>query len=178
MKKNINLFCAAALMSALCAGFVACNEPKETDPWLGKEIPGIETHHATGTVIGSYGNGFASLLVQVDEEFPIGKPVEVASSFNPSDPDLYTYQPYPCSTLKNDTHSSLTYHNLIQVQYKLPVKIGNRISFSGREIQDITITGKDRDLFIIGDGLANAFCIKPNVPIYVITKYEIITVKD
>jgi hypothetical protein len=29
MKKNLTLFCAGVLMSALCAGSVACNEPKE-----------------------------------------------------------------------------------------------------------------------------------------------------
>ncbi len=31
MKKTLILFCAGVLMSALCVGFVACNEPKDSE---------------------------------------------------------------------------------------------------------------------------------------------------
>ncbi|MCL1942593.1 MAG: hypothetical protein FWF54_03465, partial [Candidatus Azobacteroides sp.] len=34
------------------------------------------TKNITGTVIGNYSNGFFSLLVQVDEKYPIGKIIE------------------------------------------------------------------------------------------------------
>ncbi len=67
---------AGALMSAFCVGLAACNESeilKPAEDGLGREIPGVETHHATGTIIGSYTNGFGSWLVQVDEEYPLGK---------------------------------------------------------------------------------------------------------
>jgi hypothetical protein len=39
MKKNLKLFFAGVLMSALCVGFMACNEPK--DPQESEETEGI-----------------------------------------------------------------------------------------------------------------------------------------
>lgn len=160
MKTRANIFCTAALMSVLCAGFVACDEPKEQETGLGKEIPGMETYHATGTVIGSYNNGFASLLVQVDDGFPIGKTIEPVEYKR-----LYTSLP-----------ENVTYRNVIQVQCKLPTGKGYRISFSFREYR----AEKDfESLFAINGGTELTFGEqKPDVPIYVITKYEIITVKD
>jgi hypothetical protein len=174
MKKMFTLICAGVLVSALATAFVACNnEPDEPgqneESGLGEVIPGIETQQATGTVIGSYSNGFGSLLVQVDEKYPIGKPIEVASSYSPNDPNLYTYQPYPCATLKNDTQSTLIYQNMIQVQWKLPIEAGNKLSFSFRKF----LKEKDDELFTVRL-TQNEFCMPPDTPIYVITDYKII----
>lgn len=104
MKTIINTFCAAVLMSVLCVG---CSESKqEFELGLGEEIPGMEIQKATGTMIGSYFNGFCSGLVQVDEEYPIGKTIEYADG---------------------------THQNMIQVQSTLPIKLRSKISFSFRE---------------------------------------------
>ncbi|MDR1670889.1 MAG: hypothetical protein LBR57_00020 [Alistipes sp.] len=146
MKKLMTFFLAGALISALSVG---CNSSKESNklPGLGEEIPGMEVKHATGTIIGSYSNGFGSLLVQVDEDFPIGEPIEYFDSF-------------PCTSLPETG----TYQNMIQVQANLP-KVGKRISFSVREYQD----EKDRDLFTLGSGFGNTLCGPPSVPMYVVT---------
>ncbi|MDR1671403.1 MAG: hypothetical protein LBR57_02680 [Alistipes sp.] len=146
MKKLMTFFFAGALMSALSVG---CNSSKESNklPGLGEEIPGMEVKHATGTIIGSYSNGFGSLLVQVDADFPIGESYE------------YVNGARNCLSLPYGT-----YQNLIQVQACLS-NVGKRISFSVREYQD----EKDRDLFTLGSGFGNTQCIPPSVPMYVVT---------
>jgi hypothetical protein len=157
MKRILMFFCAAALVSALCAG---CNNSGSNDApqksGLGEEIQGVEIKQATGTIIGSYSNGFSSLLLQVDEAFPIGGTIEPVEYKR-----LYT-------TLPEDG----TFHNMIQVQCDLSVEIGKKISFSCREYQ----AEKDFEpLFSANGGAARMFGEpKPDVPIYVITKYEIL----
>ncbi len=147
MKNIFHLFCAGVLLSGLCTGLVGCNN--ETDNGLGEEISGMEIKQVTGTIIGGYSNGFGSLLVQVDEKYPIGKTLEY-------------FDFMPCMTLPEDG----TYKNMIQVQWNLPRTESKRISFSARMFEET----KDRGLFTIGSGIGNAMCGSPNVPIYVITE--------
>jgi hypothetical protein len=156
MKKILKLLSAGMLMSALCAGLAACNEPKDLELGLGKEIPRLEVKEATGTIIGIFADhGFGCFFVQVDEEFQIGETIE------------YVDSPGDFTTLPKDG----TYDNMIQVQHKLSVEIGDRISFSFREY----VAKEDfESLFIRGDGSTTTAHIPPHVPIYVITKYEII----
>lgn len=152
MKKIIN-YCMGVLMSALCMAFAGCNE---NNPWLGQEIPGVEILQATGTVIGSYNNGFASLLVQVDEKYQIGKTIEPVEYQR-----IYTSLP-----------EEGTYLNMIQVQYMLNIKMGKKISFSYREYQ---AKNDFEPLFTTGGGIRAAFGeFEPDVPVYVITKYRIL----
>ncbi|MDR2936269.1 MAG: hypothetical protein LBU80_02875 [Rikenellaceae bacterium] len=61
-----------------------------------------EVIHATGTIIGCYSNGFGSLLLQVDEKYPIGKDTEYIA-------------PGACITWLGVG----TYTNMIQVQANL-----------------------------------------------------------
>jgi hypothetical protein len=154
MKKSSMLLCVGVLMSALCAAFTACNnEPNGTQNGLGVEIPGIETQQATGTVIGRWADtGYGSFFLEVDEEFPIGEIIDTTSP--------YYYQGL-----------SGIYHNVIQVQHVLPVKIGDRISFSCREYQE------DVDfwsLFVRNSGTSTTDHVQPSLPIFVITDYKII----
>lgn len=152
MNKTVGFFCMAALMNTLCTGFVACNEPKEQGAGLGKEIPEMETYQATGTVIGSYSNGVISILVQVDEKYPVGKPFEYFESM-------------PCANLPAEG----TYKNMIQVQYcPPPVGIGSKISFSVRAYDN------EKDIELFQRGAGNTMCAAPSVPVYVITEYEIL----
>ena len=117
------------------------------------------TKNITGTVIGNYSNGFFSLLVQVDEKYPIGKIIE------------YVETPGNCTQLPGTG----TYRNMIQVQPDLPVSdmpetiINRKISFSYRLYQ----SEKDGDLFSVGSA-GNALCDNPDVPIYVITDCQIL----
>jgi hypothetical protein len=157
MKKIMTLIFAGALVGVLCT---ACDEPKANESaklGTGNEIPGIKTEHGVkGTIIGSYSNGFGSLLVQVDEGYPIGRQLEY-------------FDATPCTYLPKEN----VYNNMIQVQCKLPSEIrNNKISFSCRIYQGENDV--NRELFIIGNGLGNAMCMIPNVPIYVITDYEIL----
>jgi hypothetical protein len=156
MKKISTFICAGVLMSALCAAVTACNEPNDQNRiGLGEDIPGIETKQATGTVIGSYSNGFCSLLVQVDEEFPIGKTIEYNLPAGYRGPAWHPQLP-----------EAGTYLNMIQVQAHLGLEItSNRISFSYRAF----IKGKDDDLFTVGNGMSRWDTAAPDVPICVIT---------
>ncbi len=149
MKKIIIILCAGMLVSAFCTG---CND-KGNDKklqGLGENIPGVEIKQATGTVIGAYSNGFFTILVQVDEEYPIGDTFEFVEG--PSD----------CISL-----STGTYPNVIEVQRLSTLGRGRQISFSFREFQ----MEKDRDLFITpGSGIGYPYCASPNVPRYTITE--------
>ncbi|MDR0793421.1 MAG: hypothetical protein LBE82_08955 [Chitinophagaceae bacterium] len=143
MKTNKILIGLICLLSLVWVGsFVSCEKN-------GGETP----QTATGTVVGSYANGFASLLVQVDGKYPIGKTIEYKES----------------EICLNLPHSG-TYQNIIQVQSLSEPIIEKRISFSYRSFQ----SEKDDTLFTVGSGLGNALCGSPNVPIYVITSYQIL----
>lgn len=149
MNKLSSLFGVFTLLCVLCVVNVACQSEQD------------EIKHATGTVVGSYSNGFVSLLVQVDAAYSIGKTIEDADR-------------YPCATLFEEG----TYQNLIQVQgsqnesyEKLNAELINKkISFNYRVYQE----KNDKKLFIPGSGIFNGFCMPPDVPIYVITDYETI----
>ena len=142
------------LCIVLAVSFSSCSERGETS--------GKVTENVTGTVIGSYANGWAELLVQVDKKYPIGKLIE------------YVGIQDNCMHLPKDG----TYLNVIAVQPNLPLSdfpenetlINKRISFSYRvfswDVED------DVALFIFGAG--NALCQPPFVPHYVITKCQII----
>jgi hypothetical protein len=106
---------------------------------------------ATGTIIGTYSNGFISKLVIVDEKYPIGKDIE------------YIGNKGNCTDMPSDG----TYKNIIQVQ-ALGLKTGDKISFSYRAFD--STNEEDSKLFDIT--LGNAVCGPPAVPIYVITDYK------
>ena len=118
------------------------------------------TENVTGTVIGSYANGWIEVLVQVDKKYPIGKTIE------------YIETPFSCMELVKDG----VYRNVIAVQSDLPLSdfpeneslINKRISFSYRAYCD----DEDYALFLFAAG--NAMCVPPVVPIYVITECQII----
>ncbi len=130
-------------------------EPSATEPEPGEAIPGMEVKQATGTVLGKFqDHGFGAFLVQVDEGFPIGETLE------------YFDSPLDFTTLPE----AGSYGNMIQVQLKLPFQIGNRISFSYREYKEEV---DFESLFIRGSGTTTTAHIPPQVPICVITEYEI-----
>lgn len=64
MKKSINLLCAGVLMSALCAGFVACNNPGEQE--LADEQRRIELAQLTDDVY--YVAGYYEGLVETQDD--------------------------------------------------------------------------------------------------------------
>lgn len=158
MKRISALFFTGVLMSVLCAGFVGCNDGSDgLESGLGEEIPGMEVLQVTGTVIGSFANGFSSLLVQIEEEFHVGETIDA-----PTPPARWFYTTLP------ETETG-TYFNMIQVQSQLPVEQGDTISFSIREYR------RDRDLEMFQLGGARDFGeLKPDVPIYIVTDYEIL----
>ena len=118
--------------------------------------------NVTGTVIGSYSNGFASLLVQIEKTYPIGKTIE------------YVHQ--SCNLFLPQYG---TYRNMIQVQVnnlplsdlfeKEPIN-GKRISFSCRAYR---CGEEDAALFNSGKP-GNALCMPLDVPIYIITNGQIL----
>jgi hypothetical protein len=127
-----------------------------------------EIKKATGTIIGSYFNGFGSILVQVDSEYPVGKSLEFYKMVNQASYGAYSKLTMP---------ESGTYPNLIQVQYdldfhgfSLPQMIHRRIEFSYRPFQ----RDKDLELFTIGIGIAQNDVAPPQVPIFVVTDYRIL----
>ncbi len=158
MKKFMTFILAGVLMSVLCVGFVACNDPNESElkPGLGEVIPGMETMQATGTIVGWYSNGFGSLFVQVDDEYPIGSPIE-------------SYNRYPCGMIPEGI-----YQNAIQVQPGLgnltsQELVNTKISFSYRLFDE----ERDDELFTLRNK-QNEYCMPPDIPIYTITDFQII----
>jgi len=119
------------------------------------------TKNVTGTVIGSYYNGWLALLVQVDKKYPIGKAI-VGTKGN-------------CTQIPKDG----TYQNVIQVQPSLPLSdwpenetiINKKISFSYRPYGGVD--SEDNTLFLTGSP-GNALCGPLDVPIYIITDCQII----
>ncbi len=103
---------------ALVLSGAACNNSDDLaeSRGLGKTIPELEEKQATGTIIGSYTNGFGSRLVQVDEEYPIGTSLDIPPGG------------YHRSSIKNDTDQIVTYTNVIQVQWNIPFENGERVS--------------------------------------------------
>ena len=150
--KNIVILTATLVMLAL--SFSSCEKPDVT-----KDV--------TGTIIGTYYyGGNASLLVQIDKKYPIGKTIE------------YVEAPTICMNLPKDG----VYQNMIQVQPSLPLSdwsenaeiINKRISFSYREYQRSEEGENDGDylLFTVAFVHSNGMCPFPDIPIYVITKCE------
>jgi len=132
-----------------------------------KEKP---NERATGVIIGIYSHaGLGSILVQIDEKYPIGKTLEYVTGSQQN-----------CGVqLLNDG----TYRNVIQVQPRPPglevqhAKTGTRISFSYREYRRGEEGEDDGDyhLFITRPGqLEIGLCLPPDVPVYVITDLRII----
>ena len=115
------------------------------------------TGYVTGYVIGSYYNGFASVLVQVDEKYPIGETIE-----HPILGD--------CLSMPDDG----TYPNMIQVQGYFPIRemMNKKIFFSYRTYQQ----EGDSALFTAGSGIIiYPLCGgPPTVPIYVMTDCQIL----
>ena len=138
-------------MLVLAGSFASCKDKSDSSADINKDV--------TGTVIGYYNNGFYSILIQVDKKYPIGKTIK------------YIGPPaYSCTTLPNDG----TYLNVIQVQGTIPIvettskMMNKRISFSYRPYQ----YEKDSALFSMGIG--NGVCCNPEVPVYVMTNYQIL----
>lgn len=160
MKKFMTLILAGMLVGTLCVAFTACNDPKGQ----GQTRAVKEVDNAIGTVIGSFVHGVFYVLVQVDKEYPIGGTIEYTPDDETSAYWSATRLPY-----------SGTYQNIIRVQPFLAtpeIEISNkRISFSCRAFEE----GRDNELFVFGSGPSNTlgvFC--PNVPIYIITDYQIL----
>ncbi|MCC8019511.1 MAG: hypothetical protein LIO85_07040 [Rikenellaceae bacterium] len=126
----------------------------------------VETWTATGTIIGSYSNGFGSLLLHVDEDYPIGKILECDRAGNPDSHGV------------NGTGLTMpeagTYNNMIQVQAHMDktfYEIADKnLYFTYREYNE----EKDRELFTIDSGVAFWLYANPDVPKYVITSYKIL----
>lgn len=114
----------------------------------------VITRHATGTVIGNYSNGFGSVIIQVDEKCTIGEPITYGQNLG-------------CLTLPENK----TYTNAIQVQPFLEKSevTNQKISFFYRRYNP----KKDEDLFKVSN-LSNAYCIPPDVPMYVIIDCQIL----
>jgi hypothetical protein len=109
---------------------------------------------ATGLIIGSYCNGFASLIVQVDNKYPIGGTLD------------YTVEGIGFSLPKKGV-----YKNLIQVQFN-GYREGDNISFSYRKFD--TNNSDDSKLFICGNGLIHGGGRHPDLPVFIITDYTIL----
>ena len=144
MKKPLKLIRAGVLMSALCVGFTACNDNPDPDSGLGERIPGMKIEQATGTIVGYYYNGFGSLLVQVDEEYPIGETIEYLdenpAAHHPTIPEIGTYRnmiQIQASIL------NLPAYDVASALESLNNSIDTKISFSYREYNE----KKDRHLF-------------------------------
>ena len=115
---------------------------------------------ATGTIIGGYNCVYAVILVQVDEEYPIGE------TFN------HNREGYPIHIYNGNG----TYHNVIQVPQNMPFWSENkpianqRISFSYREFD---INNKDDESIFLG-----AACLAiygtPNLPKFIITRCKLL----
>ena len=145
----MKIFKIIALILVLTGSLASC---KNRDSNNTNENP-------TGLVIGYYNNGFYSILIQVDKKYPIGKTIKYIGS-----------PAYSCITLPHDG----TYLNVIQVQGTIPIvettskMMNKRISFSYRPYQ------YEEDDALFSMGIGNGFCCDPDVPIYVITDYQII----
>jgi hypothetical protein len=147
------MFKITAIVLMLAVSFSSCGKNEKLSD---------ATNNVTGTIIGSYSNGSASLLVQVDKKYPIGK--------------TFVYKQPACNLFMFNGDG--TYKNVIQVQPYLPltglpeqITIENkRISFSFRAYR---YGEEDAALFDTGT-FGNAFCTHPDVPMYVITDCQIL----
>ena len=148
MKTNILKLTAFLL---LLAGSISSCEKEEKHESI--------KYMATGTIIGSYSNGWLQVFIQVDEQYPIGKTFE------------YIDTPGDCMYWYGGTG---IYQNTIAVQPLEVLEefegtaINKRISFSYREFQ----REEDQDLFLFGHG--NSYCVEPLLPVYVITEFQFI----
>ena len=161
----------------LAGGLGSCRE--ENDQTV-TEPPITGPYCVAGTIIGTYFfGGVASFLVQVDEEFPIGKTYEHVRG-----PGRL------CVNLPDGTHQ-----NMIEVQPFLPLPgwptpgdrdfdwselepiTGRRISFSYRELRRGEEGGIDGDFwlyFIVRVTHSVGFCPSPDIPTYIITNVQIL----
>jgi hypothetical protein len=130
MKKTV--LQTTAILLILAGMIIACR----------KEEP---VNTATGTIIGSYNNGFTSTIVQVDNKYSTGKSIVEYSTES------------DCLYLPE----SGTYHNLIQIQ-GIGCKEGDKISFDYRDVN--WDNQEDVDLFVYGP--SRMHCTAPDVPIY------------
>jgi len=161
-KGTVSALCIVCLF--LAGSFYSCEKRAEFSD---------TTQNVTGNVIGSYYyDGTASLLVQVDRKYQIGKTLEYVKG------STYCMS---CTELPKNG----TYQNVIQVQPfpNLPLSefpetgiINKRISFSYREYQHMEEGEENGDhlLFIIKWVASNGLCTFPDVPMYVITDCKII----
>jgi len=133
-----------ALILVLAGSLVSCKNSSDSS----------DTHtNVTGTVIGYYSNGFYSLLIQVDKKYKIGETLNYEGT-------------EPCLKMPK----AGVYQNMIQVQTLLPFAemMNKKISFTYRTFS----SEEDGALFNFGIGIA--ICGIPDVPIYVITNYQIL----
>ena len=148
MMIHTNFLKCIAILLLLTGNLYSCQKREES----GSDV--------TGTIIGSYANGWVELLVQIDKKYPIGKSVE------------YVGTPGNCTHLPKNG----TYQNTIAVQPRLPLSdfpenesfINKKIIFSYREYQH------EEDFHLFQNGVGNAMCQSPVVPLYIITKCQII----
>ena len=145
---NMKILKLVALILVLAGSLVSCKNSSDSS----------DTHtNVTGTVIGYYSNGFYSLLIQVDKKYKIGETLNYEGT-------------EPCLKMPK----AGVYQNMIQVQTLLPFAemtsemMNKKISFSYRTFS----SEEDDTLFILGAG--NGLCGNPDVPIYVITNYQIL----
>ena len=121
---------------------------------------GVPTGTATGIIIGSYSHsGWLQFLVQVDSSFPIGETLKWS-------------QNEICTKLYRDG----VFLNVIGIQMLKGVNANVKqvISFSYREFRH----GNDNDISLftlpLGPGFGNALCAPPDVPLYVVTDFQIL----
>jgi len=146
---NIKILKFIAILLVLTGSLASCKNSDSSDTNI----------NVTGTIVGSYSNGFCSLLIQVDKKYPIGKTLNYSGVES-------------CLKMPNFG----IFQNMIEVQPDLPLLdfpeteslISKRLSFSYRAYN----SEKDNTLFLYGIG--NELCSSPDVPTYVITNCQIL----
>jgi hypothetical protein len=170
---------ALGVMCMLLFAAVSCDSSKE--PSASDELEdsfdlGVPTGVATGTIIGEYSHGrIASLLVQVDEQYPIGEAIRKSELLG------------SCVRLPSTFYGYEVLQNLIQVQPQRHLPLPNwqkdetlierRISFSYRKSQRAEGENErgDSHLFV-SSGMEHTHtgCPPPDVPVYVVTDIQIL----
>ena len=158
------------ILCTLLFAVVSCDASKEP------KTLGVPTGAATGTIIGAYSHGrVSSLIVQVDERYPIGEAIRKSELLG------------SCVRLPSTFYGYEVLQNLIQIQplRHLPLSnwqkdetlTGRRISFSYREAQlaDGENERGDSHLFVSpGMGHVHTGCPPPGVPAYIVTDIQIL----
>ena len=144
----MKIFKCITLLLVLAGSLVSCKNSSDSSD---------ANSNVTGKIIGYYSNGFYSLLIQVDKKYKIGETLDYEGV-------------EPCLKMPK----AGAYQNMIQVQAPLPVAemtskmMDKKISFTYRTFS----SEEDGALFNFGIGIA--ICGIPDVPIYVITNYQIL----